>query len=274
MDKGILGGEGMEEKLEVLDPQSRFIGRKCPRCEQEFAAGDEVVECPRCHMVHHAACWKENGGCARRGCPQVAKTVVGERRTGDGPPPPLNPKYVMLAVGVVIALIVLTIIWPKPSDPAAGRIKISVLLEASFDELTQLNQIVGEFNSTSDEIYIELQTTSLSMIENQLFTRMAAGEAPDIFSLPYDRFERIQEELGAMYPLGDGTNRFYGVQHPSQLRVLSIFVYTKHPDAAITVLRYLLEEMPRRDLAEFKAQAHIIDPERMMDIDTFLSLPY
>ena len=264
----------MEEKLEVLDAQSRHIGRKCPRCEQEFAAGDEVVECPRCHLVHHADCWKENGGCARRGCPQVAKTVVGERRAGDGPPPPIDPKHLMIAVGVIIALIIVTIIWPKPSDPAAGRIKITVLVEASFEEQKQLNQIIADFNSTNDEIYIELQTSSLSVIENQLFVRMAAGEAPDIFSLPYDRFERIQEELGAMYPLGDATNRFYGVQHPSQLRVLSIFVHTKHPDAAVAVLRQLIQEMPRRDLTELKEQAHIIDPERMMDIDTFLSLPY
>ncbi len=269
-----LGGEQMEEKLEVLDAQSRHVGKTCPRCEKELAVDDQIVECPRCHMVHHADCWKENGGCARRGCPQVAKVVVGERRTGDGPPPPISPQHLMIAVGVIIVLILASILWPKPSDPAAGRIKITVLLEASFEEQNQLNRIINDFNSTNEEIYIELQTSTHSMIENQLFVRMAAGEAPDIFSLPYDRFETIQTELGAMYPLGDATDRAYGVQHPTQLRVISIFVHTKHPDAAITVLRYLLTEMPRRDLAAFKEEAHILDPELMLDIDTFLNLPY
>ena len=77
----------MEEKLEVLASDSPQVGRPCNHCAQEFAPGDEVVECPRCHKYHHAACWKEKGGCATRGCPQVAQAVVGKPR-GDGPPPP------------------------------------------------------------------------------------------------------------------------------------------------------------------------------------------
>ena len=109
----------MEEKLEILDAQSRHVGKECSRCGKELAVDDEAVECPRCHRVHHADCWKDNGGCARRGCPQVAKAVVGERSAGDGPPPPISPQRLLIAVGVVIALIIVSII-SEISDPASA----------------------------------------------------------------------------------------------------------------------------------------------------------
>jgi len=260
------------EKIEILAANAPHIGKKCIYCEKEFAANDEVVECPRCHQLHHVDCWKANGGCARRGCPQVAQTIIGEPPAGDGPPPSMSRKHLLMIVGAVLAIVLVSILWPKSPDPAAGRIKIQVLLEASFPEQMELQQIINDFNATNTEIYIDLQTTTLSAIENQLLARMAAGDAPDIFSLPYARFERMQQELGAMYPLGDSKYPAYGVQHPSQLRVLSIFVYTEHPQEALTVLRYLVSEMPRQDLTELKEQNRIIDPELMLDIDTFLSL--
>ena len=110
------------------------------------------------------------------------------------------------------------------------------------------------------------------MIENQIIVRMVAGEAPDIFSLPYHHFETMNAEIGAMYPLGDDLNPAYGVQHPSQLRALSIFVYTKYPTEALTVFKYLLSEMPRLDLTELKKQNNIMEPEFLIDIDSFLEI--
>ncbi|HHT37628.1 MAG: RING finger protein [Candidatus Wallacebacter cryptica] len=262
----------MVEKLEVLTEDSRHVGKSCAKCEQKLEIGAEIVECPRCHAVHHADCWKQNGGCGRRGCAQVAKAVVGEKSAGDGPPPPIPPHRILLGLGIVLAVILVSILWPEPPDPAAGRTKIYVLFEASLDEQNELNRIINDFNAESSDIYIELQTSSRSMIENQLVVRMAGGDAPDIFALPYDRYEAMLDQIGAMYQLGDSDNPVYGVQHPSQLRVISIFVHTPHPYEAVEVLRYLLQEMPRRDLTELKEQAHILDPEYMVDVDTFLSL--
>ena len=80
----------MQEKLEVLSPDSTQVGRPCNLCAAPLAPGDEVVECPRCHKFHHADCWKAKGGCATTGCPQVAEAVVGEKPKGDGPPPPYH----------------------------------------------------------------------------------------------------------------------------------------------------------------------------------------
>lgn len=262
----------MAEELEILQPDSRHIGKNCIYCDKTLAAGDEIVECPRCHQIHHVDCWKNNGGCARRGCPQIAQSIVGQRPAGDGPPPPIPRKYIFAGIGIVLILIIAWIFWPKPPDPAAGRSKIYVLVEASFDEQEQLEQIVSDFNDTNEEIYIELQTSTVTMIENQLLVRMAAGDAPDIFALPYHRFESMHTQIGAMYPLGDESNPAYGVQHPSQLRVMSIFVYTEHPEETMTVFKYLLTEMPRQDLTDLKKQNNIVDPRFMLDIDTFLEM--
>ena len=57
-----LGGETVVEKLEVLTEDSRHVGKSCAKCEQKLEIGAEIVECPRCHAVHHADFWKQNGG--------------------------------------------------------------------------------------------------------------------------------------------------------------------------------------------------------------------
>ena len=43
--------------------------RVCPYCRFPIHDGEDVVVCPSCETAHHADCWRENGGCARFGCP-------------------------------------------------------------------------------------------------------------------------------------------------------------------------------------------------------------
>jgi hypothetical protein len=43
----------------------------CPFCHDALATqdlGDGVVRCPGCEVAHHAACWREHGGCSTLGC--------------------------------------------------------------------------------------------------------------------------------------------------------------------------------------------------------------
>lgn len=40
----------------------------CPRCGGGYAVRDEVVVCPACHTLQHAACWRHHQGCAGAGC--------------------------------------------------------------------------------------------------------------------------------------------------------------------------------------------------------------
>lgn len=43
----------------------------CPFCHDALAMhdlGEGVVRCPGCEVAHHAACWREHGGCSTLGC--------------------------------------------------------------------------------------------------------------------------------------------------------------------------------------------------------------
>ena len=41
----------------------------CAYCRRPIRAGEKMVECLNCGALHHAPCWRRNGGCARKGCP-------------------------------------------------------------------------------------------------------------------------------------------------------------------------------------------------------------
>lgn len=43
----------------------------CAICLSPVGPVDEQAVCPACNTVYHGECWKENGGCAVYGCPQV-----------------------------------------------------------------------------------------------------------------------------------------------------------------------------------------------------------
>lgn len=261
----------LDEQIVVLNHDSRHIGKKCVKCEEEFVENHQLVACPRCRSNHHVDCWKAGGGCGKYGCPQVARAVVDSRPVGDGPVPGVSRKYIFAGIGIGILIILAVFFWPKAPDPAAGRTKITVLIEAYFEEQDKLYQLANDFNDHNEDIYIEVQTTSVSFLEQQLMVRSAAGDAPDIFSLPYDRFE-VFLELNALYPLGTEGQPYFGVQHPSKLRTMNVFLATKHPEEAIAVLKYLLSEMPKEDLTEIKEQLDIVVPATVADIDTFLGL--
>lgn len=261
---------GKSEQIVILDSESRHIGKECIKCQEKFVENDEIVECPRCHQLHHVDCWKAQGGCGRYGCPQIAKTVIDTSPKGDGPPPSIPRKYIYAGITVALVIILTMIFWPKPPDPAAGRTKVVALIEAGLEEVEELNRIVDQFNNTSEEIYIVLQTTSVTLLEQQLMVRAAAGDAPDIFSLPYNRYETFLN-LDAFYPLGIEEEPYYGVEHPSKLRTLHIFFATKHPEESIKVLKYLVTEMPRQDLSLLKEQTGLIVPDTVLDIESFLA---
>ncbi|HHT72383.1 MAG TPA: extracellular solute-binding protein [Firmicutes bacterium] len=243
----------MEEKLEVLASDSPQVGRPCNHCAQEFAPGDEVVECPRCHKYHHAACWKEKGGCATRGCPQVAQAVVGEKPRGDGPPPPMPKWYFAVGGLVILGLIMLSIFWPKPPDPAAGRTKITVMDTSYLEAQETLVPAVEQFNAESTTTYIDLQLLPSVGLNQKLIVLIAAGEAPDIFALDEDQFAQFARE-GILLELGQTPEGepIYGVQHPGRLAKLVIWGQTKSPEVAQEVLAFLLEHIPPVDLDKLR----------------------
>lgn len=243
----------MEEKLEVLTPDSAHVGRPCNLCGRALAAGDEVVECPRCHRFHHAACWKTKGGCATKGCPQVAVAVVGEKPLGDGPPPPIPKWYFAVGALAIVGLILLIMFWPKPPDPAAGRTKITVMDESYLELQQALVPAVEKFNEESTTTYIDLQLLPGMGMQQKLMVLIAAGDAPDIFSVNEEQFAMFAGQ-GALLELGRTSTGepIYGVQHPARLAKLVIWGRTENPEAAREVLDFLLEHIPPVDLEKLR----------------------
>ena len=46
----------------------KFIGNKCPFCENIIEENDDIVICSRCETPHHRDCWKANQGCMTYSC--------------------------------------------------------------------------------------------------------------------------------------------------------------------------------------------------------------
>lgn len=235
--------------LEKITAGSQHLGQTCIICAKTITEQDEVVVCPRCRSVHHADCWKNKGGCGKTGCPQVAKAVIGERPTGDGPPPPVSKWAIIGGVGAVFAIIILSILWPKPPDPAMGRTKIVLLGEAYYELTQEMGELADAFNEASEEIYIDLQLLPPGSVDQKLVVLIAAGEAPDVIALPEDRLWYFLENE-ALLKLGEDEQgeAIYFAQHPGQLAKLVIWGQTVHPEEALTVLNYFLENVTPVDL--------------------------
>ncbi len=224
-------------------------------CQQPLQAGDDIVECPRCHAFHHVDCWKARGGCARHGCPQVAQAVKGERPTGDPPPPPVDRRFILGGVVVGIALISAMFFWPQPPDPAAGRQKVVFMAEADITEQAQWQNLANEFNEDQETLYLDMQLLPYGNMEMKLVVVMAAGESPDLFTLTSDRLLQYAER-GALSNLGTEDEPVWGIPHPGQPRYIAMFARTEYPEAAYVVLEYLLEHLPEADDPEAMWEQH------------------
>lgn len=235
--------------LEKITSGSEHLGQTCIVCQQTINQQDEVVVCPRCRTIHHVDCWKGKGGCGKTGCPQIAQAVVGERPEGDGPPPPVSKWVILGGLGALIALILLSIYWPKPPDPAQGRTKIVFLGEAYYELTQEMTELANEYNEASEEIYIDLQLLPPGSVDQKLVVLIAAGEAPDVMALADDRFAYFEEQ-GALLALGEDDNGkpIYGIQHPGQLTQLAVWGSTIYPEEAQEVLHYFASRITPVDL--------------------------
>ncbi len=86
----------------------RYVGQKCPICNNEFNGNDDIVVCPLCGTPHHRECYKKNGECGNfdmhndgfRWMPESTQTQSSaEQPVNDAPqdnPPftqPIPPTY-------------------------------------------------------------------------------------------------------------------------------------------------------------------------------------
>lgn len=237
----------MSEILEKVSSGANHAGQECVYCRETIKAEHEVVICPRCKSPHHADCWKSNGGCGTRGCPQIAKGVMGERSKGDGPPPPISRRTIFAVAGLLIIVIAAILLWPKPQDPAMGRTEIVFLAEGGYDLHTVMMTAAEEFNSANDDIYLDLQLLPLGTLETKLVVLIFADHAPDIVAVSEEYFLNLRSE-GALLALGEDAagEPIYGIDHPAASTKIVVWGATEHPVEALEVLDFLIPRIPPR----------------------------
>lgn len=258
-----------EEQPFQLEHGHTGIGQICEVCHKPFAEGDRVIACPRCKQLHHAECWHDRGGCARRGCPQLASTIHEERPriTDDDRAKeyvrPL-PKWVPWTVGVLVVTLLFGIPLMNKYVFADKRPKIRVMLPAGTDE--PLVQAVAELYA---ENHPELQTEVITapsggMYQQKLLIMVGARDAPDIFVLPYASFtqfvsmglyadlsEWVESEPTALSRLpaerlqrGRVDDVWYSVPHPSRPLYFGVYAGSPLVDESVELLEQIIARLP------------------------------
>ncbi|HHT27662.1 MAG TPA: hypothetical protein GXZ82_10490 [Firmicutes bacterium] len=105
----------MAERVIVVQPHSELIGQGCPTCNRGIEVDQRVVDCPRCHTIHHEDCWYNKGGCGKVGCSGRAT----RRDPDQAPNAPASVKPVssdanqlpMSVILGIIAVLVLIIVY-------------------------------------------------------------------------------------------------------------------------------------------------------------------
>ncbi len=248
----MLGGSKVKEILKRLGVDSEVLHSPCKLCSVNLEE-EEVVECPRCHSHHHLSCWKTKGGCAKRGCPQLAEVFKGEKPKGDGPPPPISKKSLLGGIALFLLIVLGAMFWPKPPEPWEGRIKITFMAEGSIVEQSLLETLAEDFNALQEEIYLHTQILPYGTMEMKLMVLLAANDTPDIFTMNYERFPiYVHREL--LLPLKEEEEEIlYGIEHPAQHSMMGIMARTPNEKEARSVLAYLLDAIPPLDLETLPA---------------------
>lgn len=264
-----------QESVTRLTDDSELVGTDCTHCHQQLAVGDEVVICPRCKSAHHVQCWKDNFGCARRGCPQVAEAVLPDKpireESGDN-------KYLekerpkmkwKIALGILAAAVLVAAMTVSGPDPAAGRTKIVLMTQGGVRETDFFQSVADEFNKAHPEWYLESMVTPFGGYDQKLVVLLGAREAPDIFvAADYDRYRMFAERGGflsldqylkddpalrdKLFPEGleklQVNGHIYGVPHPYRPDIFGIYALTEHPDVAwqtlVTVIERIQSDWP------------------------------
>ena len=254
------------ERLLVLPAEHDLVGSQCIACHEELKAGDEVVMCPRCKSAHHADCWRQSAGCRKHGCPQVAITIKAEERRPPGDAHLLKRSPKQTALMVVCIVLVLGVVGfamrPGP-DPAAGRIKVSIMVPGGIHETNYFEPFVDQFNNAQSDLYLSLAITPSIAYDQKLVVLLGARDAPDIFSLLETRYEMFAEHEGLLdltpyleaepelieefFPEGPDEYRvngsIYGIPHPERNEIFTIWALSPNPDTAWQILIMFLEKI-------------------------------
>lgn len=211
----------------------------------------------------------DHGGCARRGCRQIAIAVTSPRagaapRPAAAPVPWVRRPAVLAALGALAAAAAwLALSASRPSGPPVTSVRL--MTWAAPEEAAALEQALARFEQSHAGVAVRFDLTPLVAYEQKLIVLVAARDAPDVFALPAARLPLFAEQ-GALVDLSARWEsarpslrqapwvarldafrvggKLWGLPHPFSNAALVISAQSSHPDLAWELLQFLVEQFP------------------------------
>lgn len=257
----------VREEVIRLDSSDPRAGSPCSVCSKPLAAGDEAVFCPRCKTAHHLACWIERGGCARRGCRQVASRDLLPEKKEEPIRPSKIPRSTIWAVAACVLLVAVWLGWSARTASITRASTMTIMVPSLDDEALWVS-LVKEYNENPPtDKRLELIYTPYGLdgmaYDQKLVILIAARDGPEVVILEPDRFELYVQQK-ALAPVDDvvaalleegvaldpdrlqQANRdgvYYGVPHPSRDAFLVCPVVTRHPGEGPRLLLEIVKRL-------------------------------
>ena len=264
----------MDEKIVEIGPE--VSGTQCALCGDALEDGARAVFCPRCKTPHHLDCWIRHGGCAKKGCRQLASSELLPPKKEE---PVRASKIPAWVYGLVAALAVAIGVglWFNARHAAAERMKtISVMLPASIDQaywqglMDEYNMRLAERGKSILLTFVpeivpvmQGQTIEAGYYEQKLLIQMAAKDAPELVLLAGKRMPQYVSQ-GALAPVDDVAGklsalvdparlslathegRVYGIPHPAEDAFFAIPSTARHIEEAKELLAFVIDKLASR----------------------------
>lgn len=264
----------MAERSYTLDAENGAVGKNCTYCGERLESGDVILECPRCRSLHHYDCWLEYGGCAKRGCPEVAESASTRRPQDEEHRRRVTPHEIGVAVGVALVLLLLGFVLFNhfTDEPAAGKNAIRVMLPYSLEDYEALVTLKEEFEAEHPDAHVYLETVPITGYREKLVILLAAKDLPDIFACwpkdvpllaehgvlldlePYLTGTAWAEDINPLYwedVTVDG--RRVALPHRVHPYYIGVYSLSKHSDLAWEFAERIVLEIPQRLPEDYKS---------------------
>lgn len=253
------------QRIWVVTEDEVSSGLRCAACQEMLQAGQEAIACPRCRGVHHRSCWTEKGGCATHGCFQLVDPELLTRTPHRDPRPRDTLGWVpAVLTTLLLALVMGGAIWAVHQRQANSR-ALTVMVPA-WPEVEHIQSLVDTFQKSHAELKVNVLSIPVDPLsayyEEKLVIMLAAKDPPDVIVLPYPRFQfyasqgafvpldGARAEVAQAIPYGRRLNNatvggvLYGLPHPSRPGIMAVPASSRNPDAAQSLLVYLVKQLP------------------------------
>lgn len=211
----------------------------------------------------------ENGGCARKGCRQVAVAVVlpeGERpRPASPPPTPWWRRPAVVAAAGAVAAVGLWLVLSAARPAGEPATILRVMTWADPQQAQALQELAARFEAGHPGVAVRLDLTPSIAYDQKLIILIAARDAPDVYALAPERLELFARQ-GALLDLTERwqqapaelkaapwvrrleslrvDGRLWGLPHPFAPGALVISAQSPVPDLAWEFVAQVMRDLP------------------------------